>query len=43
MFDFNEYKLTDEQVMNVAADNNVPPLRVAINANGYKGSHHFWC
>lgn len=43
MFDFNEDKLTDEQVMNVAAANNVPPLRVAINANGYKGSAHFWC
>lgn len=43
MFDFNEDKLTDEQVMNVAADNNVPPLRVAINANGYKGSSQFWC
>lgn len=43
MFDFNEDKLTDEQVMSVAAANNVPPLRVAINANGYKGSSQFWC
>lgn len=43
MFDFNEDKLTDEQVMEVATANNVPPLRVAINANGYKGSAHLWC
>lgn len=43
MFDFNEDKLTEEQIMNAAAANNVPPLRLAINANGYKGSSHFWC
>ena len=41
MFNFDEDKLTDEQIMNAAAANNVPPLRVAINANGYKGSSHF--
>lgn len=43
MFNFDEDKLTDEQIMNAAAANNVPPLKLAINANGYKGSSHFWC
>lgn len=43
MFNFDEEKLTDEQIMNIAIQDGLPPLRVAINANGYKGSPHFWC
>lgn len=34
MFNFDEDKLTDEKVMEVARQDNLPPLRVAINANG---------
>lgn len=42
MFDFNEDKLTDEQVLSIAAADNLPPLRVAINANGYRQSAKIW-
>lgn len=42
MFDFNEDKLTHEQVMQVAMSDSLPPLRVAINANGYRQSTAFW-
>ena len=42
MFDFNEDKLSIDQVMAVAAAENLPPLRVAINANGYRQSQSFW-
>ncbi|AHY83214.1 hypothetical protein [Escherichia phage e4/1c] len=42
MFDFDEDKLTDDQVMEVARQDNLPPLRVAINANGYRQSFKFW-
>ena len=42
MFDFNEDKLSVEQVMAIAAAENLPPLRVAINANGYRKSQSFW-
>ena len=42
MFDFNEEKLTDEQIMNIAIQDGLPPLRVAINANGYRQSKNFW-
>lgn len=41
MFDFNEDKLTDEQIMNIAIQDGLPPLRVAINANGYRQSTAF--
>lgn len=43
MFYFNEYKLTDEQIMSIAKRDRLPPLRVAINANGYRQSQSFWC
>ena len=43
MFDFNEDKLTDDQVMEVARQDNLLPLRVAINANGYRQTFKFWC
>ncbi|QXV81892.1 hypothetical protein bas03_0065 [Escherichia phage JulesPiccard] len=43
MFDFTEEKLTDEQIMQIAARDGLPPLRVAINANGYRQSQSFWC
>lgn len=36
MFDFTEEKLTDEQIMSIAKQDGIPPLRVAINANGYR-------
>lgn len=42
MFNFNEEKLTDEQIMNIAIQDGLPPLRVAINANGYRHVQHLW-
>lgn len=42
MFDFNEDKLTDEQILAIAAADNLPPLRIAINANGYRQSSKLW-
>ena len=42
MFDFNEEKLTDEQIMNIATQDGLLPLRVAINANGYRHVQHLW-
>lgn len=42
MFNFDEDKLTDEKVMEVARQDDLPPLRVAINANGYRQSFKFW-
>lgn len=42
MFDFKEDKLSVEQIMSIAANDNLPPLRVAINANGYRQSQSFW-
>ena len=43
MFDFIEDKLTNEQIMQIAVQDGLPPLRVAINANGYRQSQRFWC
>lgn len=43
MFDFNEDKLTDDEIMKIAMRDGLPPLRVAINANGYRQSQRFWC
>lgn len=43
MFDiFNDDKLSPEQVIEVAKAEGLPPLRVAINANGYRQSQSFW-
>lgn len=42
MFDFNEDKLTAEQVIKIAEQDGIPPLRIAINANGYRQSAEFW-
>ncbi|APU93221.1 hypothetical protein HOR61_gp21 [Escherichia phage vB_EcoS-IME253] len=42
MFNLNEEKLTDEQIMNIAIQDDLPPLRVAINANGYRHVQHLW-
>lgn len=42
MFDFTEEKLTDEQIMSIAKQDGTPPLRVAINANGYRHVQHLW-
>lgn len=42
MFDFTEEKLTDEQIMSIAKQDGIPPLRVAINANGYRHVQHLW-
>lgn len=42
MFDFTEEKLTDEQIMSIAKQDGLPPLRVAINANGYHHVQHLW-
>lgn len=43
MFDFNEDKMTDEEIMEVAMRDSLPPLRVAINANGYRQTFKYWC
>ncbi|GCG54433.1 hypothetical protein [Escherichia coli] len=43
MFDFNEDKLTNDEIMKIAMRDGLPPLRVAINANGYRQSQSFWC
>jgi len=43
MFDFNEDKLTDDEIMKVAMRDGLPSIRVAINANGYRQSQSFWC
>lgn len=42
MFNFNEDKLTIEQILYIAEAENLPPLRVAINANGYRQSQDLW-
>ena len=42
MFDFNEDKLTDEQIMSISKQDGIPPLRIAINANGYRHVQHLW-
>ena len=42
MFNFDEEKLTDEQIMNIAIQDGLPPLRIAINANGYRHVQHLW-
>lgn len=42
MFDFTEDKLTDERVIEIAEKDGLPPLRVAINANGYRQAQGFW-
>lgn len=43
MFDFNEDKITNDEIMKIAVRDGLPPLRVAINANGYRQSQSFWC
>lgn len=42
MFDFKEDKLTNEQIINISRADGLPPLRVAINANGYRQAQGFW-
>lgn len=42
MFNFNEDRLTTEQVIKISEQDGIPPLRVAINANGYRQSTPFW-
>ena len=42
MFDFSEEKLTEEQIIKIAIQDGLPPLRVAINANGYRHVQHLW-
>lgn len=43
MFDFKEEKLTDDEIMKIAVQDGLSPLRVAINANGYRQSQKYWC
>ena len=43
MFYFNEDKLTNDEIMRIAMRDGLPPLRVAIIANGYRQSESFWC
>lgn len=42
MFDFKDDELTYEEVIRIAEQDGVPPLLVAINANGYRQSTYFW-
>lgn len=42
MFDFTEERLTDEQIMGIAKQDGIPPIRVAINANGYRQTQRLW-
>lgn len=42
MFNFNEDKLTAEQIMNIARQDGLSPFRIAINANWYRHSTAFW-
>lgn len=42
MFNFNKDKLTAEQIMNIARQDGLSPVRIAINANGYRQSAAFW-
>lgn len=42
MFDFTERKLTGEEIIKIAQQDGYSPLRVAINANGYRQSSAFW-
>lgn len=42
MFDFNDNKLSAEQIFNIAKRDGMPPLMVAISANGYRQSVKFW-
>lgn len=42
MFNFNDDKLTEEQVIEIAKQDGLPPLRIAINANGYRQSTALW-
>lgn len=42
MFDFKEDKLTEEQVIEIAKQDVLPPLLVAISANGYCQAQVFW-
>lgn len=42
MFNFNDENLTEERIMEIAKIDDLPPLRVAINANGYRQSVGFW-
>lgn len=42
MFDFDTNKLTPQQIIAMAESQNVSPLRIAINANGYRHSSSFW-
>lgn len=42
MFDFNDEKLSDEEIVRIAKRDGYSPLRVAIRKNGYRQSQHFW-
>lgn len=42
MFDFDTNKLTPQQIIAMAESQGISPLRIAINANGYRQSSSFW-
>lgn len=42
MFNFDTNKLSPQQIIDLANAQNISPLRVAINANGYRQSSSFW-
>lgn len=42
MFSFDNNQLNANQVMEIAKQQGVSPLRVAINANGYSAARSFW-
>ena len=42
MFDFNDVKLSDEEIVRIAHRDGFSILRVAISSNGYRQTQGFW-
>lgn len=42
MFDFNDVKLSDEEIVRIAQRDGFSILRVAISSNGYRQTQGFW-
>lgn len=42
MFDFNDVKLSEEEIVRIAQRDGLSILRVAISSNGYRQTQGFW-
>lgn len=42
MFDFNDVKLSGEEIVRIAQRDGFSILRVAISSNGYRQTQGFW-